>query len=261
MHTSAVSVGGQGSRSNTKFVLNQPAWATRLLAVLAVAGVAAGVAMTIASGGRGDTPLIAFGPMTVLFGIGMGFLALSSRQGQVAVDDTSYTVRGGLPTKTTTLVFSDAAMVRGGAGEYLGYLVVTDQQGQRIRIGLQRGTAEMKAHIAVALLESGAVIDPECATALHQLAGQAMSDVAPSLVAQTRLRLDRRGRLRWRRGTFNTALIAIMCIPLGGFWLVDAAPGVPRWVGWPILLIGLAAGTALVRGRLTDKRNFRQRHS
>ena len=70
--------------------------------------------MTIASGGRGDTPLIAFGPMTVLFGIGMGFLALSSRQGQVAVDDTSYTVRGGLPTKTTTLVFSDAAMVRGG---------------------------------------------------------------------------------------------------------------------------------------------------
>lgn len=230
------------------------------MALVAVAGVAAGVVMTVASGGRTDTALIAFGPMAVAFGLGMGYLALSSRRGQIWVDDTSYSARGGVPTKTTTLVFSDAVTVRGGAGDYLGYLVVTDRQGRRIRIGLQRGSPKMKAHIATHLLESGADIDPECASALTQLVGQDSSAVE-SANTQSRLRLDSRGRLRWRRGTFNSALVAITCVPLGVFWLLDAAPGDPRWVGWLLLLVGLVTGAALIRGRISDKRTYAQRPS
>lgn len=208
--------------------------------------------MTIASGGRGDTPLIAIGPLVLLLGLFSGYLSLAGRHSQIKVGDGSYTTRGGVPSKTKTLHFSDVQMIRGGTGDTLGYLVVTDRLGQRTRIGIQRGPAEMLQYIAAKLLSSGADIDPECSNALQQLAGD-VKLVNASPAADPFIRLDSHDQLRWRRGTALSFFAGGLFTLLGVAWLVAAASGVPRGWGWPILAVGIFRVALPLWGRHIDK--------
>jgi hypothetical protein len=234
------------------WVVDQPVWGTRLTAAISMAGLVAGIWMTIASGGHADTPLIAVGPIVLLFGLFIGYFSLAGRHSQVKVGDGSYTTRGGVPSKTKTLQFCDVQMIRGGAGETLRYLVVTDRLGQRMRIGLQLGPAEMRQYVAANLLSSGADIDPECSDALQQLAGE-VKPVNAGPAADPFIRLDSHDRLRWPRGTALSLFAGAVLTLLGVFWLVAAAPGVPRWVGLPLLAVGIIRVALPLWGRHIDQ--------
>jgi hypothetical protein len=199
-----------------------------------------------------DTPLIAVGPLVLLLGLFSGYLSLASQHSQIKVGDGSYTTRGGVQSKTKTLQFSDVQMIRGGTGDTLRYLVVTDRLGQRTRISLQRGPAEMRQYIAANLLSSGADIDPECSDALQQLAGD-VKPVHASPAADPFIRLDSHDQLRWRRGTARSFFAGAFSTLLGVFWLVSAAPGVPRGWGWPILAVGIIGVALPLWGRHVDK--------
>jgi hypothetical protein len=234
------------------WVVDQPAWGTWMNAAMSVAGLVAGIWMTLASGGTWDTPLIAVGPLVLLLGLFSGYLALASRHAQIKVGDGSYTTRGGVVSKTKTLRFSDVQMIRGGAGDNLRDLVVTDRLGQRTRISLQRGPAEMRQYIAANLLSSDADIDPECSDALQQLAGD-MKPAHASPAADPLIRLDSHDQLRWRRGTAGSFFSGALGTMLGVAWLVSAAPGVPRGWGWLILGIGIIGVALPLWGRHVDK--------
>jgi hypothetical protein len=227
-------------------------------ATMSVAGLVAGIWMTIASGGQADTPLIAVGPLVLLLGLFAGYLSLSSRHAQIKVWDGSYTTRGGVVSKTKTLQFSDVQMIRGGTGNTLAYVVVTDRLGQRTRISLQRGPVEMRQYIAANLLSSSADIDPECSYALQQLAG----DVKPVRAGPPEdpfIRLDSHDQLRWRRGTAQSLFAGAFSTLLGVFWLVAAAPGVSRGWGWPILAVGIMGVALPLWGRHIDKGKLSER--
>ena len=232
--------------------VDQPVWGTSLTAAMSMAGLVGGIWMTIASGGQADTPLIAIGPLVLLLGLFNGYLSLAGRHSQIKVGDGSYTTRGGVPSKTKTLQFSDVQMIRGGTGDTLGYLVVTDRLGQRTRIGLQRGPAEMLQYIAAKLLSAGADINPECSDALQQLAGD-VKPVNASPAADRFIRLDSHDQLRWRRGSALSLFAGTFLTLLGVAWLVAAAPGVPRWWGWPILALGIIRVAPPLWGRHIDK--------
>jgi len=225
---------------------------------MSVAGLVAGIWMTIASGGQADTPLIAVGPLALLLGLFTGYLSLSSRHAQIMVGDGSYTTRGGVQSKTKTLKFSDVQMIRGGTGNTLGYLVVTDRLGQHTRIGLQGGPAEMRQYIAAKLLSSGADIDPECSDALQQLAGD-VKVVNASPAPDPFIRLDSHDQLRWRRGTALSFFAGGLFTLLGVAWLVAAASGVPRGWGWPILAVGIIRVALPLWGRHIDKSKLSER--
>jgi hypothetical protein len=234
------------------WVVDQPAWGTWMNATISVAGLVAGTWMTIASGGKADTPLIAVGPLVLLLGLFAGYLSLSSRHSQIKVGDGSYTTRGGVVSKTKTLRFSDVQMIRGGTGDTLAYVVVTDRLGQRTRISLQRGPAEMRQYIAAHLLSSGADTNPECSYALQQLAGD-VKPVNASPAPDPFIRLDSHDQLRWRRGTARSLSTGAFSTLLGVSWLVAAAPGVPRGWGWPILAVGIMGVALPLWGRHIDK--------
>ena len=234
------------------WVVDQTAWGTRLTATMSMAGLVGGIWMTIASGGQWDTPLIAVGPVALLTGLFIGYFSLAGRHSQIKVGDGSYTTRAGVPSKTKTVQFSDVQMIRGGAGDTLRYLVVTDRRGQRMRIGLQGGPAEMRQYVAASLLSSGADIDPESSDALQELAG-GVEAVNASPAAEHFIRLDSHDQLRWRRGTARSLFAGALFTPLGVSWLVAAAPGVPRWWGWPILAVGVIQIALPLWGRHIDK--------
>jgi hypothetical protein len=176
-------------------------------ATMSVAGLVAGIWMTIASGGHADTPLIAVGPLVLLLGLFAGYLSLSSRHAQLKVGDGSYTTRGGVVSKTKALQFSDVQMIRGGTGDTLACVVVTDRLGQRTMISLQRGPAKMRQYFAANLLSSSADIDPERSYALQQLAGD-VKPVRAGPPADPFIRLDSHDQLRWRRGTASPCSLA-----------------------------------------------------
>lgn len=256
--TSPMSVERTNADIEPGWVVDQPAWGTWMNATMSVAGLVAGIWMTIASGGQADTPLIAVGPLALLLGLFTGYLSLSSRHAQIMVGDGSYTTRGGVQSKTKTLKFSDVQMIRGGTGNTLGYLVVTDRLGQHTRIGLQGGPAEMRQYIAAKLLSSGADIDPECSDALQQLAGD-VKVVNASPAPDPFIRLDSHDQLRWRRGTALSFFAGGLFTLLGVAWLVAAASGVPRGWGWPILAVGIIRVALPLWGRHIDKSKLSER--
>lgn len=246
-------MGGEGEKDRATGVINQQAWVTALFVAMTLVGLAGGVTMTIASGGRPDTPLTAFGPIGVLFGLVSGYLALSSWHGQVAVIDDSYSVRQGIASKTTTMRMSDAAMVRGGVGDSLGYVVITDRQGHRIRFSLRKGTVAMRQHVAERLLASSADIDPESLYALRQLAGPAVtSDDRPDRGPY--VRWDSNDRPRWRRGTGLSFFRAAMLVGGSLIFFLAAAPGVPRAWGLLPLALGVVQGAVPIYGRHVDSK-------
>jgi hypothetical protein len=166
-------------------------------------------------------------------------------------------IRRGVPRRARTIRLSEVRMVRGGAGAWVGFVVMTDGAGHRLRLGMEAGPAQMRRHVATRLLSSGADIDPETVHALGRLSGPgAVADGArPS---DPLLRLGRHGRLRWRRGSGLRAFIATAVILTGVVWMLFAVPEVPRWPGPLVVAAGVVPAATLLRDRRADRRRFRE---
>ena len=231
------------------WVVRVPRWWVDVMFGLGVAMLVGGVVLVVAI----DPAAGFLATVLVVGGLVFLLLALRNRHSLVAAGDEWYVRRVGIKTKTRVLRFCDVVRIRGAGGPFLAsYLRVWTKDGERHRVVFQVGK-EMDAHVAECLLSVNADTDPESLALLHRAAGRRDG----SELAGRFVRYDRRGRLRWRRGSLTELLTAAIWLPLGLFWLFGRAPGLPWWPGVLFLGIGVWFAWLLVRDRWRDRGSLR----
>jgi hypothetical protein len=242
----------------TRWVLHESRGLRRGTAIGALVALGGGVAMTIASGGRGDTPLIAFGPMSLVTGLGLAWMWLSARRGELVVDGDVYRWRSGVFAPERSIHLSQVVRVRGGVGRRLDYVVATDAAGTRAKIRLSARDPRMVRHLAAGLLSSGADIDPECLVALRSITGAGRD--TPTAEGSALVRLDDQGRLRWPRGTFLGFFRGILLL-LMGLMMFTAPQTSIRWIGAFAVVCGVALVAIPIRSHRADRRAAQDLHT
>ena len=255
--------GGPPSRSSKAaansplWVVTYPRWLLALTVTLATIGIAVGVVLVAAGGGGG-------GGSAAVTGAGLVFLVLGwwAVYGAIVVGRYRMTVyadrldlRRGLRRSSRTLRFSDAVSARlSEAVRRIRFLVVVDRAGRSFHIDIADSPPEMVSHVARSILAAEPDLDPETRTELARRAGS--FEVWAASVPGSSVRLSRRRRVRWRRGSVLVLVGVVGMALVGVVMLLMPEPG-PRWTGLVALSGCSLLGYPVLRARRADLRAAR----
>jgi len=241
--------------SSPLWVVTYPRWLLALTVALATIGIGTGVALIAAAGGSGTSGLTGAGLVFLVLGCWAVYGAIVAGRYRMTVYADRLDLRRGLRRGSRTLRFADAVSARvGEAARPIRLLVVTDRSGQSFRIDIADSPPEIVSHVARRILAAEPDLDPETRTELARRAGS--FEMWAASVPGSSVRLSRRGRVRWRRGSV-LVLVGAAAMALVGVVMLLMPDPVQRWTGLVALSGCILLGYPVMRARRADLRAAR----
>lgn len=235
--------------------MTYPRWLLALTVAVAALGIVVGAGLVAAGGGSGTSAVTGAGWVFLVLGWWAVYGAIVAGRYRMTVYADRLDLRRGLRRGSRTLRFSDTVSARlGEAARTIRLLVVTDRAGRSFRIDIADSPPEMVSHVARRILAAEPDLDPETRTELARRAGS--FEMWAASVPGSPVRLSRRRRVRWRRGSVLVLVGVVGMALVGVVMLLMPEPG-PRWTGLVALSGCILLGYPVMRARRADLRAAR----